>query len=126
MNREYGELLVNISGERIEERSEFMEYINNYYDSPDEYGIDIDEPYFQALYQAVNSEEEAWKLYNEMWDEIDEDLEIDEVLTKAEVASELERLTAGEEPIGIIKNMMDFFNIDEMREFLEHMNSERN
>ena len=61
-----GKELRNLSGEQLNS-SEFEEYVNDYYSNPEEYDLDEDSDYYQAISFAYYHMDEAFKLYNKEW-----------------------------------------------------------
>ena len=59
-----GKQLQQISGERIESQFTFNEYIMDYYNNPDEYGIDTSSDYYNAIEEAYVNPRKGWELYN--------------------------------------------------------------
>ena len=59
-----GKELKNISGERLEKQSEFIEYITDYYSNHEEYDIDVDSDYFDAIETAYVNPKQGWTEYN--------------------------------------------------------------
>jgi hypothetical protein len=64
----YLKYLKNLSCEKLS-REEFDEYVNRFYDSPEDYGFKINDPYFQAISQAVDDLEEAYEQYLDEWED---------------------------------------------------------
>jgi len=60
---EIGKELKNLSGEWLN-RSEFIEYINDYYNNSEEYDLDEDSNYFKAISFAYHNMFKAYDLYN--------------------------------------------------------------
>jgi Zn-finger nucleic acid-binding protein len=58
-----GKELKNLSGEWLN-RSEFEEYINDYYSNPKEYNLDEDNDYYKAISYAYYHLDEAYELYD--------------------------------------------------------------
>jgi hypothetical protein len=64
--------LANISGDYLSQY-EFTSYIRDYYNNPDEYDIDTDSEYFQAIEYAYENPQEGWDLYSSQFeDSLDE------------------------------------------------------
>lgn len=61
-----GKELRNLSGEQLNS-SEFEEYVNDYYSNPEEYDLDEDSDYYQAISFAYYHMNEAFKLYSKEW-----------------------------------------------------------
>ena len=66
-NETLGKELKMISGERISTKQEFMEYIVDYYMNHEEYLIDVDTDYFDAIEQAYVDPNQGWNEYNNVW-----------------------------------------------------------
>jgi len=58
-----GKELKNLSGEWLN-KSEFKEYINDYYSNPEEYNLDEDSDYYKAISYAYYHPDEAYELYD--------------------------------------------------------------
>jgi hypothetical protein len=71
-----GKELKNISGERLEKQSEFIEYITDYYHHHDEYNIDVDSDYFDAIEIAFVNPKQGWTEYNNEWDGISSKIKV--------------------------------------------------
>lgn len=67
MTETLGKELKMISGERILTKREFMEYIVDYYTNHEEYNIDVDTDYFDAIEQAYVDPNQGWNEYNNVW-----------------------------------------------------------
>jgi hypothetical protein len=55
--------LYNLSGELLS-RSEFKEYIKDYYNNPSDYSIDEDSDYYEAISYAYNNLDQAYHIYD--------------------------------------------------------------
>jgi hypothetical protein len=87
--------LANISGDFLDSQFEFMSYIRDYYNNPDDYDIDTDSEYYQAIEYAYENPQQGWELYQSQFED-----NLDEV-----------KFTQGDKPmpnIKILKNLYFF------------------
>jgi hypothetical protein len=88
--------LANISGDYLSQ-FEFMSYVRDYYDNREEYGIDIDSEYFQALEYAYENPQQGWDLYSSQFED-----SLDEI-----------QFSQGDKPKSAIKFLKTIYYFDE-------------
>jgi hypothetical protein len=88
--------LANISGDYLSQY-EFISYIRDYYNNPDEYDIDTDSEYFEAIEYAYENPQEGWDLYSSQFED-----SLDEI-----------QFSQGDKPKSAIKFLKTIYYFDE-------------
>ena len=62
--------LANLSGEQLESRREFINYVREYYTDPWSFGIEKGSSYYKALEYAYDNPGDAFERYTNYWKKI--------------------------------------------------------